>query len=96
MNDVYRALSDPTRRKILELLKVREKSAGELADHFDMSKPAMSKHFTVLKSADLVYSRREGNQIYYGLNLSVLQEALMGLMQAFDLGKSGSKDSENS
>ena len=80
MNEVFRALSDPTRRKILELLKEREMSAGELAEHFELAKPTLSKHFQVLCEADLVWRDRRGTTILYGLKLSVLEEALLGLM----------------
>lgn len=83
MSLVYKALSDPTRREILQMLKQGELSAGDLAAPFDISKPAMSKHFKILKEADLIYSQKQGNVIYYGLNLSVLEEALMGFVAFF-------------
>ena len=83
MNSVYRALSDPTRRAILRLLRRRDLSAGELADHFDLSKPALSKHFNVLKDADLIQGRRQGTTIIYTLNASVLEDAVCGLMDLF-------------
>ena len=85
MNAVYRALSDPTRRAILRLLRQRDMSAGELADRFPVTKPTMSKHFSVLKEADLIQGRREGTTIIYTLNLSVLEEALSGLLTAFKI-----------
>jgi ArsR family transcriptional regulator len=75
-NDAFKALADPTRREILRLLRGGEKSAGELARHFDMSKPSMSHHFAVLRQADLVASRREGQQIYYFLNTTVVEDLL--------------------
>ena len=78
-NQVFKALADPTRREILRLLGRGEKTAGELADRFDMTKPSMSHHFTVLKEADLISSRRAGQQIYYALNATVAQEALAWL-----------------
>ena len=74
MNEVFKALSDPTRREVLRLLATGEKTAGDLADHFDMSKPSVSHHFAVLKKADLIRSRREGQQIYYALNTTVTQD----------------------
>jgi DNA-binding transcriptional ArsR family regulator len=85
MNAVYRALSDPTRRAILRLLRERDRSAGELADEFPQSKPAMSKHFTVLKDADLIQGRRQGTTIMYTLNVSVLEEAVCALMDTFSI-----------
>ena len=74
MNQVFKALADPTRREILRLLGRSEMTAGELAEHFDMTKPSMSHHFSVLKDADLIQSRREGQQIWYSLNTTVLQD----------------------
>lgn len=85
MNDVYRALSDPTRRTIIRLLRQRDRSAGELADHFPVTKPTMSKHFTVLKEADLIRGRRTGTTIIYSLNVSVLEDALCGLLDVFKI-----------
>jgi len=84
-NQVYRALADPTRRKILQMLRKRDMSAGEIAGHFDVTKPTMSKHFTVLKEADLIQGTREGTSIMYTLNMSVLEEALMGFMGSFKI-----------
>jgi len=81
MSDVFKALSDPTRRKILELLKERSLSAGELAEHFDLTKPTLSRHFQVLREADLVWQDRQGNSIIYSLNVSVLEEVLWGFME---------------
>jgi ArsR family transcriptional regulator len=75
-NQVFKALADPTRREILRLLRKREMSAGELAEHFDMTKPTMSHHFAVLKEADLITSRREAQTIWYSLNTTVLQDVL--------------------
>lgn len=72
----FKAIADPTRREILRLLRRREMTAGELAERFDMTKPTMSHHFAVLKDADLVTSRREGQTIWYGLNTSVLQDVI--------------------
>lgn len=86
MNQVYRALSDPTRRRILQLLRQRDLTAGELAEHFDLAKPTISGHFAVLKEADLIQGNRKGTTITYRLNVSVLEEALMALLEAFGLG----------
>lgn len=74
-----RALADPTRRTILNLLKKSRLSAGEIAEHFDISLPAVSKHLAVLKEADLVRDQRDGKYIIYELNASVLDEALLWL-----------------
>jgi ArsR family transcriptional regulator, arsenate/arsenite/antimonite-responsive transcriptional repressor len=82
MNAVFKALADPTRREVLRLLSHGEKTAGELAERFDMTKPSMSHHFAVLKEAGLVRSRREGQLIYYSLDTTVLQDVLT---RAFDL-----------
>jgi ArsR family transcriptional regulator len=78
-NAVFKALSDPSRREILRLLSAGELTAGELASSFDMTKPSMSHHFAVLKEADLIRSRREGQQIYYSLNTTVLEDVLTRL-----------------
>ena len=78
MSSVFKALSDPTRRRVLQLLRVRGMSAGELSDHFDVSKPTMSAHFTVLREADLISSTKQGKTVLYCLNLSVLEDALLG------------------
>lgn len=72
----FRALADPTRREILRLLRRGEKTAGDLAEKFDMTKPTMSHHFAVLKEADLIVSRRQGQQIWYGLNTTVVQDLM--------------------
>jgi DNA-binding transcriptional ArsR family regulator len=79
LNAVFKALSDPTRREILRLLSGGERTAGELASSFDMTKPSMSHHFTVLKEAELIRSRRDGQQIYYSLNTTVLEDVLTRL-----------------
>jgi len=86
MDAVFKALSDPTRREILRLLSHGEKTAGELAEQFDMTKPSMSHHFAVLKDAELITSRREGQQIWYRLNSTVAQEAIAWVMELVDRG----------
>lgn len=78
MNAVFKALADPTRRRVLELLKTKPMSAGELADHFPFSKPTMSAHFAVLREADLVDMQKSGKTVIYRLKLSVLEDALLG------------------
>jgi DNA-binding transcriptional ArsR family regulator len=76
VNKAFRALADPTRREILKLLRTGERTAGDLAEKFDMTKPSMSHHFSVLKDADLIRSRREGQTIWYALNTTVVQDVL--------------------
>jgi ArsR family transcriptional regulator len=85
MNEIYRALADPTRRRILELLRSKDMTAGELAAHFALAKPTLSGHFAILRQADLVQSSKQGTAITYRLNVSVLEEALLGLMNMFHL-----------
>jgi DNA-binding transcriptional ArsR family regulator len=77
MNGVFKALSDPTRRQVLQLLRESPKTAGELAEHFPVSKPTMSAHFAVLREAGLVQSDKHGKTIVYRLKMSVLEEALL-------------------
>jgi len=86
-DSAYKALADPTRRKILRLLKHGEMTAGDLARQFDISAPSMSHHFEKLKTADLVYARREGQQIYYSLNTTVFQDVLSVLMELMPTSK---------
>lgn len=74
--EAFRALADPTRRRILELLRSAYLTAGELADHFDMTKPSISHHLNTLKAAGLVDAEREGQSIVYSLNTSVLQDLM--------------------
>lgn len=76
-NNGFKALSDPTRRKILQLLKERDLTAGEIAESFNISKPSISHHLNLLKQAGLVIDERQGQNIYYSLNTTVFQE-LMG------------------
>ena len=92
MSTVFKALSDPTRRKVLELLRQRPMTAGELSDHFQVSKPTMSAHFAVLREADLIDASKQGTTITYRLKLSVLEEALLGFSQAFGIGAAAPTD----
>ena len=92
LNSVYRALSDPTRRSILALLRERDLTAGELATHFELAKPTLSGHFAVLREADLIRGERVGTTITYTLNATVLEEALMALMSAFRIAPPGHKE----
>jgi DNA-binding transcriptional ArsR family regulator len=86
MDDVYKAIAHPVRRKILAMLRERAHSAGELADAFDISKPTMSGHFNVLKAAGLITAERKGATLIYRANVSVLEEAMTGLMELFKVG----------
>jgi len=79
-NKAFKALADPTRREILRLLRRGEMKAGDLSERFDMTKPTMSHHFAVLKDADLLTSRRDGQQIWYGLNTTVVQDLMAWAM----------------
>jgi DNA-binding transcriptional ArsR family regulator len=83
MNQVFKALADPTRRRVLELLRNGPMTAGELSDHFPVSKPTMSAHFAVLREADLVDQVRAGKTISYILKVSVLEDVLLGFAGAF-------------
>lgn len=76
MNNVFKALSDSTRREILGLLKSQDLSAGEIADHFNMTKPSISHHLNILKNADLVDSEKRGQHIIYSLNTTVFQDTV--------------------
>ena len=76
MGDVWSALADPTRRKILTLLKVQDLNAGEIAEQFNMTKPSISHHLSILKQAELVTSQKHGQNIVYSLNISVFEEIL--------------------
>ena len=81
IQNTIKALSDPSRREILELLKAGRLSAGEIAEKFPVSGAAVSKHLSVLKDADLIRDTREGKFIYYELNTSVLEEVMLWLAQ---------------
>lgn len=79
IQNTLKALSDPIRRQILELLKAGRLPAGEIAEKFSVSGAAVSKHLSVLKEADLIRDTREGKYIYYELNTSVLEEVMLWL-----------------
>ncbi len=83
MNRVFKALSDPTRRRVLQFLREKPMTAGELADEFDLSKPTMSAHFNVLREANLIDADKKGTTITYQLKLSVLEDALLGFADTF-------------
>lgn len=87
MNRVYRALADPTRRRVLTLLRDGDMSAGDLAGNFELSWPTMSGHFNILREADLIAADRVGSTIRYHLNASVLEEAMLALLDAFGIDR---------
>lgn len=76
MGDSWNALSDPTRRKILQLLKNNDMNAGEIAECFNMTKPSISHHLNILKQADLVRSEKSGQNVIYRLNTSVIEDMM--------------------
>lgn len=76
MNKAFKALADPTRRRILDLLKQQDLTAGQIADQFDMSKPSISHHLNILKNTDLVRDQKKGQFIIYSLNTTVLQDLI--------------------
>ena len=84
LHTTLRALADPTRREILELLKAGRLSAGEIVDHFSVTGASISRHLSVLKEADLIRDTREGKFIYYELNASVLEEIMLWITQLKD------------
>jgi DNA-binding transcriptional ArsR family regulator len=96
MSKVFKALSDPTRRRVLQLLREGPMSAGELSDQFKVSKPTMSAHFAALKEADLVHTEKTGKSVIYHLKLSVLEEALLGFVDSFALAAPKSKSKKES
>ena len=84
LQQTLKALADPTRREILNLLKKGKLSAGEITDHFDITAAAISRHLSVLKEADLIEDTREGKYIYYELNASVLEEIMLWITELKD------------
>lgn len=95
MSNVFKALSDPSRREVLKLLRNGPQSAGDLASHFNVSKPTMSVHFRVLKEAGLVDVERDGKSMIYSLRMSVLEEALMGFAQTFGMAPATDESDNN-
>ncbi|HUJ40457.1 MAG TPA: autorepressor SdpR family transcription factor [Candidatus Acidoferrales bacterium] len=87
MDSVFKALSDPTRRRVLQLLRQRPMSAGELSEHFPVSKPTMSAHFAVLAGAGLIAAEKTGRTITYRLKMSVVEDALLGFAHTLGWGK---------
>jgi len=80
MNAIFKALNDATRREILELLKVKDLSAGEIADYFNISKPSISHHLDILKRADLISSEKKGQFVIYSLNTSIMEDVLQWIL----------------
>ncbi|MDB5053325.1 MAG: transcriptional regulator, ArsR family [Bacilli bacterium] len=83
INVAFKALSDPTRRQIIRLLHERDMSAGEIADHFNMTKPSISHHLSALKNAKLVLDERNGQSIIYSLNTTVVHEVMGWFLEMF-------------
>lgn len=92
LNMPFKALSDPTRRKIILMLKEKDMTAGEVADHFEMTKPSISHHLSILKQAELVMDERKGQNIYYSLNTTVFQEVVNWFFNITD--RSGGVENE--
>ncbi len=91
---IFKALSEPTRRRILRLLRQHSMSAGEIAAHFDLAKSTLSSHFNILKASGLIYEERNGTTVNYSLNLSVVEEALAAVMDLFGTGEARPADKE--
>ncbi|MFC5447286.1 autorepressor SdpR family transcription factor [Paenibacillus aestuarii] len=91
MNESFKALSDPTRRAIIKLLREKDLTAGEIAEHFQMTKPSISHHLNSLKAAKLILDERQGQNIMYSLNTTVVQEVMGWFM---DLIKKGEDEDE--
>jgi DNA-binding transcriptional ArsR family regulator len=91
MNAVFQALSDPTRREILRLLRKREMTAGDLAERFPLAKSTLSGHFNILKNAGLIVAEKNGTSIVYSLNLSIVEQTMNAVMDLLDVGKPAKK-----
>ncbi len=88
INDVFRALGDPTRREILRMLRAKDMTAGEIGVRFPLAKSTLSGHFNVLKFAGLIVSERRGTTIVYRLNTSASEELLAAVISLFGVGES--------
>ena len=91
MNEVFQALSDPTRREILRLLRKRDMTAGELAERFPLAKSTLSGHFSALKHAGLIVAEKCGASVVYSLNVSAVEQTLAVVMELFDVGGNSKK-----
>ena len=80
MNAIFKALNDATRREILELLKIEDLTAGEIADHFNISKPSISHHLDILKQADLITSEKKGQFVIYFINTTIMEDVLQWIL----------------
>ena len=87
MGDAFKALSDPTRRKILELLQEKSLNAREIADYFHITKPSISHHLTILKNSGLIVDERHGQNIVYSLDMSVFQDMMKWFMNFTSMGE---------
>ncbi|WP_238653020.1 autorepressor SdpR family transcription factor [Paenibacillus piscarius] len=94
MNESFKALADPTRRQILRLLREKDRTAGEIADFFNMSKPSISHHLNALKHAGLIQDERKGQFILYSLDSTVLEEVLGWFLELTSRGKGGEDDTK--
>ena len=88
VNDIFRALGDPTRREVLRMLRKRDMTAGELADRFPLAKSTLSGHFSILRHAGLIVAEKRGTSIVYSLNVSAVEEAIAGVMETLGVGAS--------
>jgi ArsR family transcriptional regulator len=86
INDVFRALGDPTRREILRMLRARDMTAGDIADRFPLAKSTLSGHFAVLRHAGLIVAEKRGTTILYSLNVSAVEEAMAAVMETLGVG----------
>jgi DNA-binding transcriptional ArsR family regulator len=93
MNRVFKALADPTRRRVLELLKNGPLPAGEISAQFDVAQPTMSAHLAILREADLVEAEKQGRMILYRLKISVLEDALLTFTRTLGIDMPGRKHS---
>ena len=93
-DDFFQALASPYRREIIRLLKWRTLSSGEIAGHFDIAQPSVSRHLEVLKNAGIITSRRQAKQVIYSLNLSMVQEMIMEVMELLGRGEEERYDAE--
>ncbi|OAZ04446.1 autorepressor SdpR family transcription factor [Flavobacterium succinicans] len=80
MNVIFKALNDATRREILDLLKEKDRTAGEIADHFNISKPSISHHLDLLKQADLITSQKSGQFVIYSINTTIMDDVLQWIL----------------
>jgi ArsR family transcriptional regulator, arsenate/arsenite/antimonite-responsive transcriptional repressor len=91
MNEVFQALSDPTRREILRLLKNGDMTAGDIAERFPLAKSTLSGHFGVLKHAGLIVAEKNGTRVVYSLNVSAVEEVLASVLSLLDVGRESEK-----